>query len=191
MEISQELKQKNVYGKDIYQGLIMYTHKKNSRGYVIPMLTIYGKSGQVLIQAFTYLDYTKATLMKGAFAQFYLYLPHVVNYHHHKIELYLADASAVKNYETVVATQALFAKEVAGKRRTKNTATPEDLELLNKHRRYLNPPLSFNHPVAASVSPKDKDRKSKSSAGEIDWNSPFVYGYKWGGFDKKSNFLKY
>jgi len=188
MEISQQLREKNVYGKDIYQGIFTYTNKKNARGFIIPMITVYNKADNVILEAFTYLDYREITLIKGAYIQFYVYTPHIEEYDHHKIELYLADESNVTNYETVVATQALFAKEVSERRRTRVTASEAELELMNKHRRNLIPPLE---PVTYPKIDRQKVKSDKKNQNNVDWMSPMTYGYKWGGFDKDDNFLHY
>lgn len=187
MEVTQQLMQKNIYGKDIYQGIFLYTHKKGSRGFVIPMVTVYNKSNSIILQGFTYIDFTERTLLRGAYVQFHVYLPHVDNYDHHEIEVFFVEEQSIQNYETVVATQALFAKEVAEKRRTKNTAPDEAMELLNKYRRNLKPLMTQPLTNPASVENESASKEKK----EINWDSPFTYGFKWGGFDKKENFLRY
>lgn len=186
MEVTQAYKEKNVYGKDVYQGVFRYKDKNPARGYVIPLVTVYNKANGIILQAFTYIDFINIDLVKGAYAEFFVYTPFIESYHHHEIEIYLVDAKWVQNYETVVATQALFAKTIAESRRTKITATALEIELLNKHRRNLQPPME----PMASVQVANPNAKT-TDTNEIDWNSPFTYGFKWGGFDKKDNFLKY
>ncbi len=194
IEVSQELREKNVYEKDIYHGIFLYTFKKKERGYVIPMISVYDKYNNLILQTFTYLDFTKIDLIKGAYGQYFVYTPHVENYHRHEVEIFMADEHLVKNYDTVIATQTLFAKEVADRRRTKITATETEIELLNKYRRDLKPPLSSTQQLELLKTSGNKasaDKKNDKSKPQIDWNSPFAYGLKWGGFDKKDNFLEY
>ncbi|MBN2092776.1 hypothetical protein JW964_24360 [candidate division KSB1 bacterium] len=194
IEVSQELREKNVYEKDIYHGIFLYTFKKKEKGYIIPMVSVYDKYNNLILQIFTYLDFTKIDLIKGAYGQYFVYTPHVENYHRHEIEIFMTDENHVKNYDTVIATQTLFAKEVADRRRTKITATDAELDLLNKYRRDLKPPLTLSAQLellksAANKTPADK--KNEKNKPQIDWTSPFAYGFKWGGFDKKDNFLEY
>lgn len=192
--VSQEIREKNVYEKDIYFGIFLYTFKKKEKGYVIPMISIYDKYNTLILQAVTYINFTKIDLVKGAYGQYFVYTPHVDNYHRHEVEIYMADESHVKNYDTVIATQTLFAKEVADRRRTKISATEVELEILNKYRRDLKPPLSLNAQLDLIKSAGNKtpiDKKNDKNKPSIDWNSPFTYGLKWGGFDKKDNFLEY
>jgi len=191
MEVTQQLREKNVYGMDIYRGIFQYNHKKSATGLVIPMITVYNKAKQVILEGFTYLDFREVRLVKGAYIQFFVYTPHVEDYHHHEIELYLVDESNVTNYDTVVATQALFAKDIAEQRRTKNTASEKQLELLNKHRRNLKPPMKPELIIRQSTNNPGKSRGTKKNSNSIDWNSPLTYGFKWGGFGKDDNFLRY
>jgi hypothetical protein len=189
MEVTQAYKEKNVYGKDIYQGIFKYKDKTNARGYVIPMVTVYNKTNNIILQAFTYIDFTTIELIKGAYAEFFIYTPFVESYDHHQIELFLVEEKFVKNFETVVATQAFFAKNIADGRRTKITATAREIEFLNKHRRNLQPPMEARAVIQEPVATKSTPQTAETT--EINWNSPFTYGFKWGGFDKKDNFLKY
>lgn len=189
MELTQSYKEENVYGKDIYQGIFKYKDKKVAFGYIIPMIKIYNKADNVILEAFTYIDFTKVKLVKGAYAEFFVYTPYVASYDHHEIELYLVEEKYVKNYETVVATQTLFANSIAKRRRIKTTATEHEVELFNKHQRHLKPPMEPMDVLYESKNRNDDNRSDDT--GKINWNSPFTYGFKWGGFDKKDNFLKY
>jgi hypothetical protein len=194
IEVSQELREKNVYEKDIYHGIFLYNFKKKEKGFVIPMISIYDKYNNLILQTFTYLNFTKIDLIKGAYGQYFVYTPHVENYHRHEIEIFVAEENYVRNYDTVIATQTLFAKEVADRRRTNITASEADLEILNKHRRDLKPPLNLSAQLELAKSTANKasaDKKNDKNKPQIDWNSPFAYGLKWGGFDKKDNFLDY